>query len=215
MYIKQNQIKKWLILYFTSKNNDSSISKYLIKDVLDLFNHELRFILLPTNYYIKIIINSNLETLLNEELDCYTILMDSNEINDPTINAGDIYINKQLNTIPGKCGRNMISNYKMNRINNKVDILVPSHDNYILSIRDYDKNTKLNSNLINNMEIIYLFYDNNKEPFMRLVYKLNSKSDKFIKPDGIYKFEYTTTLSYTKFDMNLIYLAVPPIIKLY
>ena len=109
----------------------------------------------------------------------------------------------------------MKSNYQINRDNKELEILVPSRDNYILSIRDYNKNTRLNSKLINDMEIIYLFYDSKQQPFMRLVYRLNSPSDKMNKPDGIYRFEYTTQLSYTKFDMKLIYLTIPHRIKLY
>ena len=215
MYIKHCQIKKWLVLYFTSKNNDSLISKYLDMDILEHFNQQLRLIQLPNKYYIKIILNSNLETLLHEELDYFTLFINFNDINEPTIKQNDRYINKQLDTIFGKCGENMRSNYKINRSNNKLDILVPSHKNDLLSIRDYNKNTKLNSKLINNMELIYRFYDENNQPFLLLTYKLNSKSDKFIKPDGIYQFEYTTELSYTKIDMKLIYLTIPHKIKLY
>lgn len=215
MYIKHCQIKKWLVLYFTSKNNDSLISKYLDMDILEHFNQQLRLIQLPNKYYIKIILNSNLETLLHEELDYFTLFINFNDINEPTIKQNDRYINKQLDTIFGKCGENMRSNYKINRSNNKLNILVPSHKNELLSIRDYNKNTKLNSKLINNMELIYRFYDENNQPFLLLTYKLNSKSDKFIKPDGIYQFEYTTELSYTKIDMKLIYLTIPHKIKLY
>ena len=109
----------------------------------------------------------------------------------------------------------MKSNYQINRNNKKLEILVPSRDNYILSIRDYNKNTRLNSKLINDMEIIYLFYDSKQQPFMRLAYQLNRHSDKMNKPDGIYRFEYTTQLSYTKFDMRLVYLTIPYQIKLY
>ena len=215
MYIKHCQIKKWLVLYFTSKNNDSLVSKYLDMDILEHFNQQLRLIQLPNKYYIKIILNSNLETLLHEELDYFTLFINFNDSTEPTIKQNDRYINKQLDTIFGKCGENMRSNYKINRSNNKLDILVPSHKNDLLSIRDYNKNTKLNSKLINNMELIYRFYDENNQPFLLLTYKLNSKSDKFIKPDGIYQFEYTTELSYTKIDMKLIYLTIPHKIKLY
>lgn len=215
MYIKHCQIKKWLVLYFTSKNNDSLISKYLDMDILEHFNQQLRLIQLPNKYYIKIILNSNLETLLHEELDYFTLFINFNDSTEPTIKQNDRYINKQLDTIFGKCGENMRSNYKINRSNNKLDILVPSHKNDLLSIRDYNKNTKLNSKLINNMELIYRFYDENNQPFLLLTYKLNSKSDKFIKPDGIYQFEYTTEVSYTKIDMKLIYLTIPHKIKLY
>lgn len=215
MYIKHCQIKKWLVLYFTSKNNDSLVSKYLDMDILEHFNQQFRLIQLPNKYYIKIILNSNLETLLHEELDYFTLFINFNDINEPTIKQNDRYINKQLDTIFGKCGENMRSNYKINRSNNKLNILVPSHKNELLSIRDYNKNTKLNSKLINNMELIYRFYDENNLPFLLLTYKLNSKSDKFIKPDGIYQFEYTTELSYTKIDMKLIYLTIPHKIKLY
>ena len=215
MYIKHCQIKKWLVLYFTSKNNDSLVSKYLDMDILEHFNQQLRLIQLPNKYYIKIILNSNLETLLHEELDYFTLFINFNDSTEPTIKQNDRYINKQLDTIFGKCGENMRSNYKINRSNNKLDILVPSHKNDLLSIRDYNKNTKLNSKLINNMELIYRFYDENNKPFLLLTYKLNSKSDKFIKPDGIYQFEYTTELSYTKIDMKLIYLTIPHKIKLY
>ena len=215
MYIKHCQIKKWLVLYFTSKNNDSLISKYLDMDILEHFNQQLRLIQLPNKYYIKIILNSNLETLLHEELDYFTLFINFNDSTEPTIKQNDRYINKQLDTIFGKCGENMRSNYKINRSNNKLDILVPSHKNDLLSIRDYNKNTKLNSKLINNMELIYRFYDENNKPFLLLTYKLNSKSDKFIKPDGIYQFEYTTEVSYTKIDMKLIYLTIPHKIKLY
>ena len=215
MYIKHCQIKKWLVLYFTSKNNDSLVSKYLDMDILEHFNQQLRLIQLPNKYYIKIILNSNLETLLHEELDYFTLFINFNDSTEPTIKQNDRYINKQLDTIFGKCGENMRSNYKINRSNNKLDILVPSHKNDLLSIRDYNKNTKLNSKLINNMELIYRFYDENNQPFLLLTYKLNSKSDKFIKPDGIYQFEYTTEVSYTKIDMKLIYLTIPHKIKLY
>ena len=215
MYIKHCQIKKWLVLYFTSKNNDSLVSKYLDMDILEHFNQQFRLIQLPNKYYIKIILNSNLETLLHEELDYFTLFINFNDINEPTIKQNDRYINKQLDTIFGKCGENMRSNYKINRSSNKLNILVPSHKNELLSIRDYNKNTKLNSKLINNMELIYRFYDENNLPFLLLTYKLNSKSDKFIKPDGIYQFEYTTELSYTKIDMKLIYLTIPHKIKLY
>lgn len=215
MYIKHCQIKKWLVLYFTSKNNDSLVSKYLDMDILEHFNQQLRLIQLPNKYYIKIILNSNLETLLHEELDYFTLFINFNDSTEPTIKQNDRYINKQLDTIFGKCGENMRSNYKINRSNNKLDILVPSHKNDLLSIRDYNKNTKLNSKLINNMELIYRFYDENNKPFLLLTYKLNSKSDKFIKPDGIYQFEYTTEVSYTKIDMKLIYLTIPHKIKLY
>ena len=61
MYIKHCQIKKWLVLYFTSKNNDSLVSKYLDMDILEHFNQQFRLIQLPNKYYIKIILNSNLE----------------------------------------------------------------------------------------------------------------------------------------------------------
>ena len=215
MYIKHCQIKKWLVLYFTSKNNDSLISKYLNMDILEHFNQQLRLIQLPNKYYIKIIINSNLESLLHEELDYYTLFIHFNDTNELTINQEDRYISKQLHTISGKCGTNMISNYKMNRSNNKLEILVPSHKNYLLSIRDYNKNTDLNNELINNMELIYRFYDETNQPFMLLTYKLNSKSDKFIKPDGIYQYNLEYTTDYTKFDMKLIYLTIPHKIKLY
>ena len=212
---KHCQIKKWLVLYFTSKKNNSGISKYLNMDILTYFKIQLSYIQLPNNYYIKIILNYNLPTLLHQELDYYTIFVNVNDKNDLIIQQDDIYIRKQLNNVLGKYGENMKSNYQINRDNKELKILVPSRDNYILSIRDYNKTTRLNSKLINDMEIIYLFYDSKQQPFMRLAYQLNSPSDKMNKPDGIYRFEYTTQLSYTNFDMKLIYLTIPYKIKLY
>ena len=72
---KHCQIKKWLVLYFTSKKNNSGISKYLNMDILTYFKIQLSYIQLPNNYYIKIILNYNFPTLLHQELDYYTIFV--------------------------------------------------------------------------------------------------------------------------------------------